>query len=347
MKSRSDFWDVLLYLIEIFGFWLGLGFILNTIEALVRKYREYKSNYVPCPHGIRGGKNLRRCAICVREEEEYLKQLEEKRREAERKAEIAKKAEQLRREEVQKIININLRNRSYLQSLSPKEFEDVIAIVFQNLGYEVKQTPYSNDQGKDAIAFHEDKKYLIECKHYDQHKTVGRPQLQKFFAAMVEEKADGGFVVTTGKFTNTAIKYAKNKNITLIDLDQLIRLIEQALPRSVPTKFRVMCPECGEIIEFTAKETTPFLRCTEGHFFQNTLFELLTVTPKFQSLSRYISNKKYCEQCGREMRVIDGRRGKFWGCTGYPTCKNTEPYEEDSITNGGTTHSKNRMSTFS
>jgi len=37
-------------------------------------------------------------------------------------------------------------------SMSPKEFETAIAEVFRALGYEVFQTPFSNDYGKDAIA---------------------------------------------------------------------------------------------------------------------------------------------------------------------------------------------------
>jgi DNA topoisomerase-1 len=32
-----------------------------------------------------------------------------------------------------------------------------------------------------------------------------------------------------------------------------------------------------------------------------------------------------CELCGRPMAIKWGRYGKFLGCTGYPTCKNTQP----------------------
>lgn len=30
-----------------------------------------------------------------------------------------------------------------------------------------------------------------------------------------------------------------------------------------------------------------------------------------------------CPQCGQPMRLRNGKSGKFWGCTAYPTCKGT------------------------
>lgn len=32
-----------------------------------------------------------------------------------------------------------------------------------------------------------------------------------------------------------------------------------------------------------------------------------------------------CDQCGKAMRRVKGGHGFFWGCTGYPDCKNTRP----------------------
>lgn len=36
-----------------------------------------------------------------------------------------------------------------------------------------------------------------------------------------------------------------------------------------------------------------------------------------------------CPQCGKNMIARDGRFGKFWGCSGYPKCRYTKPYEEE------------------
>ena len=34
-----------------------------------------------------------------------------------------------------------------------------------------------------------------------------------------------------------------------------------------------------------------------------------------------------CPSCTKPMRLMSGKNGEFWGCSGYPTCKTTAPYE--------------------
>lgn len=36
---------------------------------------------------------------------------------------------------------------------------------------------------------------------------------------------------------------------------------------------------------------------------------------------------KTCTQCGKAMIIKDGKYGKFWGCSGYPSCRHTEDYK--------------------
>ena len=40
---------------------------------------------------------------------------------------------------------------------------------------------------------------------------------------------------------------------------------------------------------------------------------------------------KPCEKCGKDMVVRVSRIGAFWGCTGYPKCKNLVPIEGASV----------------
>ena len=35
---------------------------------------------------------------------------------------------------------------------------------------------------------------------------------------------------------------------------------------------------------------------------------------------------QFCARCGAPMRLINGRKGKFWGCTKYPECRQTRPF---------------------
>jgi hypothetical protein len=205
-------------------------------------------------------------------------------------------------------------------SLSPNEFEDAVATMFSKLGYSIQQTPYVSDHGKDAIAQKDGRKYVIECKRYGKDKSIGRPMLQKLFATMNEEKADGGFFVSTGQFTNTAIDYAKEYNIKLIDVDQLSLMMQQAFPeKNSIDLIKVMCLQCGVTVEFSLRKHEIEKTCIRGHKVIND-FTMDDLTP------RSISGKKYCDRCGKEMRVIQGRRGKFWGCIGYPICRNTKEF---------------------
>lgn len=83
-----------------------------------------------------------------------------------------------------------------LCAISSTQFEDEIARMFTRLGYEVKQTSYSNDGGRDAIMMKDGNKYLVECKRYAKGGLSGRPALQKFHSAITTDNATSGFFVT-------------------------------------------------------------------------------------------------------------------------------------------------------
>lgn len=35
-----------------------------------------------------------------------------------------------------------------------------------------------------------------------------------------------------------------------------------------------------------------------------------------------------CDQCSRKMTLRQGKRGQFYGCSGFPSCRNTKEVEE-------------------
>jgi hypothetical protein len=63
------------------------------------------------------------------------------------------------------------------------------------LRYAVIQTPYRNDQGRDAILSKDGHKFLLKCKKYGENNVSGRPDLQRFHSAIVTEKAISGFKI--------------------------------------------------------------------------------------------------------------------------------------------------------
>ena len=58
-------------------------------------------------------------------------------------------------------------------------------------------------------------KIIVQCKKYKG--SVGAPVLRDFFGALVHSKADLGYVITTGHFTDSAVEFAKDKPIILVD----------------------------------------------------------------------------------------------------------------------------------
>ncbi|WP_269800874.1 restriction endonuclease [Bacillus sp. SN10] len=109
--------------------------------------------------------------------------------------------------------------------MDPRNFEFLVADVFQNPGYKAKVTPRSNDGGKDIILRKGRETKFVEVKRHTQG-TIGRPAIQKLHSTIVDADAIGGYFVTLSNFNKNARQYAANKNIELIDGDKLINIMK-------------------------------------------------------------------------------------------------------------------------
>jgi HJR/Mrr/RecB family endonuclease len=231
----------------------------DRFESFRKGIREKRR---PCPHGIRGGQTRGRCPIC---QEERAKEIQEEMKRIKSKLEIGKAAYELKQGELDRLRKLRLRRFDQLLSLSAKEFEQAIAAMYSRMGYSVHLTPHV-DGGKDVVMTKARKKYLVECKRYDRRRMVGRPELQKFFAALVEESAQGGFFVTTGGFSKTAQKYAIDQKIELVKGEDLVNLMREAFPDvGGDTSYKVMCKECGDIVNLDFEQGIHDGHCRNGH----------------------------------------------------------------------------------
>ena len=96
--------------------------------------------------------------------------------------------------------------KNRIRALSPIAFEEYMANLFIKYGYEVEQTPPTNDGGKDLILKYDGVKYYVECKHFTEG-TVGREIIQKLVGAGIVDGDVYGFIVaTTSCFNDNAIK---------------------------------------------------------------------------------------------------------------------------------------------
>jgi HJR/Mrr/RecB family endonuclease len=98
-----------------------------------------------------------------------------------------------------------------LYELTPRKFEEVIAVVLKGLGYDVELTRQSRDGGKDLYAVHHsrlgDHLYLVECKRYAPDRPVGVDIVRSLYGVVQQERATMGVVVTTSYFTKAAREF--------------------------------------------------------------------------------------------------------------------------------------------
>lgn len=114
-----------------------------------------------------------------------------------------------------------------IDNMTGHQFESFLKQLFERMGYVVKSTSLSRDQGADIIAEKLNTRYLIQSKRYN--KKVSNKSVQEISAALKHYKADNGIVITNSYFTESAKELAKSNNIELIDRNTLRKLISDYL----------------------------------------------------------------------------------------------------------------------
>ena len=302
----ANSWDIKFPALLCGAFFIGAVTVVNRLASRVHQWRE---RIKPCPHGVSAGL-AGGCRECRNQELKHKAYLAEQ----QRRIEIQRLAEALKTQEIQRLSHAWLSSSESYYSMTWQEFEDAVAQLFRNLGYQVKQTPRSGDGGKDAILVKDGTKYVLECKSGAQ--CIGRPDLQKFFAAMHHEGAVEAFYVNTGKFSPQAIEYAKTWAVTLYDRDTFPTLVTKAYPVPEPARFaKTICLKCGEIVELPVQESKTSLLCPAGHSVVSTI--------SLADLGVFTPGVTYCKKCSSPMRIVKGYRGHFLGCSRYPKCRFT------------------------
>lgn len=119
------------------------------------------------------------------------------------------------------------RNPKLLHSLSPRQFEELVAEMFVREGYSVTLTSVSRDGGKDILLSTSDSLgahlYLVECKRYAPTRPVGVSVVRELYGTVSQSGATAGILVTTSRFTSTALDFRKpiKWRIDLKDYDNL------------------------------------------------------------------------------------------------------------------------------
>lgn len=173
--------------------------------------------------------------------------------------------------------------------MSWQQFELLVGQAFRQQGYRVIDGGEAGaDGGVDVHLKKDGLTYFVQCKHW-KAKSVGVSVVRELYGVIAGAGVEGGFVVTSGNFTEEAEAFARDKRISLLDgkaLDDMllhakISLAEDALRASQHTA------------------TAP----------------PATTTPTVS-----------CPSCSSSMVRRKARRGanagqEFWGCSQFPKCR--------------------------
>lgn len=120
----------------------------------------------------------------------------------------------------------------FSSEISPIEYEQLVANVLQENGWNTRLTAATGDQGIDVIAEKQGVKVVIQCKLYSS--PVGNAAVQEAIAGKSFERADFAAVVTNAGFTRAARQLASSSGAFLLHHDQLCDLDDMcgSAPRS-------------------------------------------------------------------------------------------------------------------
>lgn len=192
-----------------------------------------------------------------------------------------------------------------LNDMSWEEFETLVAEHFQRKGFKVtREGGNGPDGGVDLVLRKGGEKHLVQCKQWRAYQ-VGVQPVREFYGVMAASGAVSGYFVTSGKFSEDAVKFVKGLNLELIDGRKLKLMIAPTARSSAP---------------FTPRRGT----------------EPIPFPPKEDPATSPMSPPN-CPKCGAEMKQRTGRQGQnagkpFWGCSTYPKCNGTRPIEDDAAT---------------
>ena len=234
---------------------IGYPILRDEIESSKRKT-------LPCQHGVVGAASLpEKCPKCLIERKKAAERIEAQRQE-EKQRKDAERAKQY----AEWVASIRL--PEYLRRMDPAQFERLTCELFRRMGFVVQGTRYVGDNGIDGILERNGQQFILQCKRVKG--SVGEPILRDLFGAMHASGAQGAFVVTTGKVSDQARKWAEGKPIEIVELDKLTELISQSFNENdvVPRDFvpnagnMPLCPRCGSPLRTIKGKRGKFVGCT-------------------------------------------------------------------------------------
>ena len=114
--------------------------------------------------------------------------------------------------------------------MTPSEFEEIVARLYEQMGFNVGLTQHSRDGGVDLYARRENEagveEIAVQCKHYSG--TVGVAEARALYGVLsAEQRLARGVLVTSGSFSDGCRSFVEGKRIDLIDGARLHELLDR------------------------------------------------------------------------------------------------------------------------
>ena len=118
-----------------------------------------------------------------------------------------------------------------LEAMQPDEFEDLVARLYKQMGYDVDLTQHSRDGGVDVYARRTNEagieEIAVQCKHYTRSGPIGPAEARALLGVVNDQKRLArGVLVTSGSFSTGCQEFADRNRIGLIDGERLRELLE-------------------------------------------------------------------------------------------------------------------------
>jgi DNA topoisomerase-1 len=165
-----------------------------------------------------------------------------------------------------------------------------------------------------------------------QHFT--KPPARYTEASLVKELESLGIgrPSTYAQIINTILEreYVRRekKNLLATDLGKdVIRLLIHGFPQLFTVDFTANMEEDLDKVESGEDDWLQVVRSFYGPFAQS--LERFAGQRKELKQSMIEETGEKCEKCGRPMIIRWGRNGRFMACSGFPSCRNTRPLEQE------------------
>jgi restriction system protein len=211
-----------------------------------------------------------------------------------------------------------------------RDFETLVAEHFRRQGFAATETGGGGlDGGVDVQIRRGSDRYLVQCKHW-RARRVGVEPVRELYGLIAAQRLAGGYVVTSGDFTDAARAFAKGREIVLINGQALQRGLRAGASHTAPPVQAPAPPAMPPPAPVSAPSATAPNPAEARAYAPTQPMGLIAASAP----SAHAADRR-CPLCGATMVLRQARTGAhagtpFWGCSqfAHTRCWGTRAVEE-------------------